>query len=513
MSRRALIEGLSRLGMMLLTLLVSPASEASPSSSPNIIIVLADDLGWMDVGYHGSEIKTPVLDRLASEGVVFTQFHAQPTCSPTRAALLTGQSPQRFGITQPLSKLQPRGLSLATQTLADHLKTAGYQTFLTGKWHLGPSDYAYHPKARGFDHFYGNLTGGVGHWDHVHGGGLDWQRNGYSVREKGYTSHLLAAEAQHLIRTRQRNQPFFLYLSFNAPHLPNEAPSEALEPYQSIENPYRRAHAAMVSELDSALGTVLQTVEEEGLSQDTLIWFMSDNGGLLAEDGPPPLVTFAKILDWVFEGPVPQRTLEFIRVNMLEGGSDNGRLRSGKASIYEGGVRVPALLHWRGQLSPARRDELVTVQDVTPTLLALAGVETAASFDGRSLWPALKEGLSIAPSDYVTVGREGKAFYRWPWKLIVAHEGGSVELYHLEEDPLEAADLSAQAPERVRVLKQALAKAPQGESIHLPLTQVLRDMDFFGGEEDRPPWAEQMRYGSPEALRNGKSAHERGSSK
>ncbi|NBQ12697.1 MAG: hypothetical protein EBU29_11805 [Gammaproteobacteria bacterium] len=207
-SRRGKAWVLGWLLSLALGLAASPGADALEGRAlPNIVLILADDLGWGDVGYHGSLIKTPVLDQLAKKGVVLSQFHAQPTCSPTRAALLTGQAPVRFGISQPLSKLQPKGLDLSAKTLADHLKAAGYQTFLTGKWHLGPSDYAYHPLARGFDHFYGNLTGGVGHWDHVHGGGLDWQRNGQSVREQGYSTHLLAAEAERLLRTRRRPRP------------------------------------------------------------------------------------------------------------------------------------------------------------------------------------------------------------------------------------------------------------------------------------------------------------------
>jgi arylsulfatase A-like enzyme len=479
-----------------LGLAASPGADALEGRAlPNIVLILADDLGWGDVGYHGSLIKTPVLDQLAKKGVVLSQFHAQPTCSPTRAALLTGQAPIRFGISQPLSKLQPKGLELSARTLADYLKSAGYQTFLIGKWHLGPSDYAYHPLARGFDHFYGNLTGGVGYWDHVHGGGLDWQRNGQSVREQGYSTHLLAAEAERLLRTRDRDRPFFLYASFNAPHLPNEAPPEAVAAYGSFSNPFRRTHAAMVSEFDRALGQLVATLKAEGLEDNTLLWFMSDNGGLIPELGPRPLVGLAKLLDALFDGPVPQRTLEFIRVNTLEGGSDNGLLREGKGSVYEGGVRVPSLLYWPGTLSPSTHESFISVQDVTPTLLSLVGLGAPGSFDGVNQWPALAQQGEAAPADYLVLGWEGEAFYRWPWKLLALGEE-TFELYNLQNDPLERTDLAAVHPERVRALDAARQRVPRADSIHLPLGQVLSDMDFFGGAEDRPPWAEQMK-GSP----------------
>ena len=145
------------------------------------MIVLADDLGWNDVGYHGSEIETPRLDALAAGGRILSRFHAQPSCSPTRAALMTGRSPLSLGITRPLAKI-------TTGALADYFRAAGYQTFLTGKWHLGFAEPEYHPNARGFDHFYGHVTGGIGYWDHVHGGGLDWQRNGRTLRETGYSA-------------------------------------------------------------------------------------------------------------------------------------------------------------------------------------------------------------------------------------------------------------------------------------------------------------------------------------
>jgi arylsulfatase A-like enzyme len=164
--------------------------------------------------------------------------------------------------------------------MPEYFRDAGYQTFLVGKWHLGFREPAYRPTSRGFDHFYGHLTGGIGFWDHVHGGGLDWQRNGETLREEGYSTHLMAAEIDRLIAQRDPSKPMFLYAAFNAPHLPNEAPEETIAQYAHINDPNRRVHAAMVSELDAAIGQLLATLDEQGMLENTLVWFMSDNGGL-----------------------------------------------------------------------------------------------------------------------------------------------------------------------------------------------------------------------------------------
>lgn len=466
------------------------AALGSTQTGPNIVLILADDLGWNDVGYHGSEISTPNIDALAAQGVVLNQFHSQPTCTPTRAALMTGKSPQRMGIYRQFAKISTEGLPVSEKTLADHLRAAGYQTWLTGKWHLGHSRAEFHPNARGFDHFYGHVTGGIGYWDHVHGGGLDWQRNGRTLREEGYSTHLIAEEAVRLVRTRQPSRPFFLYASFNAPHLPNEAPEKAMQAYAGIENPQRRVHAAMVTELDAAVGEIVRTLEDEKLLDDTLIWFMSDNGGLNRDAGLGGFLTLAEALDDWFEAPVPIRFLEFIRTNALDGGSDNGPLRFGKGSVYEGGVRVPSFVTFPPALDPHRSDAMVTVQDVLPTLLAAAALEPADGLDGRNRWPELRqEPGESPPADYVTIGQNGaQAYYRWPWKLIATN--GQHELYNLETDPLEEQNLADVETEVVSTLALELSQLPRAESLHVPVYRVVWDPDFFGGEEDRQPWAD-----------------------
>ncbi len=462
------------------------------AAPPNVVIVLADDLGWNDVGYHGSEISTPRLDALAGAGVVLQQFHAQPTCSPTRAALMTGKSPMRLGVYRQFAKNSVAGLPLQELTLADRFKQAGYQTFMTGKWHLGHASRAYQPNARGFDHFYGHVTGGIGYWDHVHGGGLDWQRNGSTVREEGYSTRLLADEAVRLIKDRDAQRPFLLYASFNAPHLPNEAPEETVARFQDLENPYRQMHAAMVWELDAAIGRLVDVLQAEGVLDNTLIWFMSDNGGLNPQAGFDGLRDLSQRLqDW-FGKPLPVTMLEFIRVNTLEGGASNEPLRYGKGSVYEGGARVPSLVYWRGRLAAAEVAQMITVQDVLPTLLSAAGLQTSKGFDGADQWPAIQGDAAVEVPDYVTVGQGGEeAFYRWPWKLISG--GEAPELYDLSNDPTERHNLAAGRPEVVQTLRRALADAPRGENVHIATYKVFLDPDFFGGEEDRPPWADVTR--------------------
>lgn len=471
-------------------LLVEPSWAAA--APPNIVIIIADDLGWNDVGYHGSEISTPRLDRLAETGLVLEQFHAHPVCSPTRAALMTGKSPVRLGVLQPISKNNPVGLPLGERTLAEFFHDAGYQTYLSGKWHLGWATRAYQPTARGFDHFYGYLTGGIGYWDHVHGGGLDWQRDGVTLREPGYGTNLIADDAVRAIAERDTARPLLLVVSFNAPHLPNEAPAEAIARYAQIENPFRRSHAAMVSELDTAIGQVIDALDARGMLENTLVWFTSDNGGLNPDaiGGRLP-AAMAKLQDWLGK-PLPFQFLEFLRTNTLEGGSDNRPFRRGKGSVYEGGTRVPSLIYWRGTLAPRHVAEMVTVQDMLPSLLGAAGHSAAgAGFDGVDMWPMLTGRTEVPAPDYVTHALEGEAYYRFPWKLV-ALGSGEPELYDLAADPTERTNLAVQQPAVVADLSAALARFPHAESIDLPLYRIVLDPDFFGGEEDREPWADRV---------------------
>ncbi|MEM1236227.1 MAG: arylsulfatase [Pseudomonadota bacterium] len=468
------------------------APVAAPATPPNIVLIVADDLGWRDVGYNGSEIATPVMDGLAAEGVALTRFYAQPTCTPTRAALMTGKSPMRLGISNPLSKNNPTGLPITETTLAERLGDAGYQTALVGKWHLGARNLDYHPNARGFDHYYGNLTGGVGYWDKVHGGGYDWQRNGVSVRDDGYATRLLADEAVDVIERRDPDRPLFLYAAFGAPHLPNEAPQETIAAQAHIGDEHRKVHAAMVSELDTAIGEIRDALEAEGIAENTLIWFMSDNGGLVREHPlrkmPGPI--FARAIESRLGVEVTPRFQEFVRVNLNTGGSDNRPFKGGKQTIREGGVRVPSFVHWPGTLEPAEYRYMATVQDVFPTLLEIAsGPELTV--DGESLWTGLMTDTPAPARDYIVrtnAGGERTAIYRFPYKLI--ERGEDRELFDIYADPFEATDIAKENPDIVAELSAALEAMPRGEDIGIDLQEVVDDPDYFGGEEDREPWAE-----------------------
>ncbi|MFQ5473208.1 MAG: sulfatase-like hydrolase/transferase, partial [Dehalococcoidia bacterium] len=229
-----------------------------PAARPNIVILLADDLGIGDVGYNGSKIRTPHIDKLAATGVRLNQFYAAPICSPARAALLTGRYPIRYGFQSAL--IWPWvewGLGAEERTLAEALKQAGYRTALLGKWHLGHAREAYLPRRRGFDHHYGCYTGSVDYFEHTTNAALDWHRDGVPVEEEGYTTTLLAEEAVRLIRDSDHKRPLFLLVSFNAPHLPLQAPPGYRERYEHLKHPGRRIYAGMVTCMDEAIGQVV----------------------------------------------------------------------------------------------------------------------------------------------------------------------------------------------------------------------------------------------------------------
>ncbi len=210
---------------------------------------------------------------------------------------------------------------------------------MVGQWHLGHATVDMFPHRRGFEHFHGNVTGGIGYWNHNHGGGHDWQRNaeGETLREEGYSTTLLTDEAIRVIEGRDRDRPTFLYLAYNAPRLPNEAPAQAIAACADIQDPDRRIHAAMVSEMDRGIGRVLDALERERMLDDTLIWFMSDNGGVHESAFPPLVVGFVRQLVALFGEPLPIETLEFARANIFAGASDNTPLAGGRRASGGGG--------------------------------------------------------------------------------------------------------------------------------------------------------------------------------
>jgi arylsulfatase A-like enzyme len=424
--RRKPLFALAWLGALLTLHGCAPAER----TQPDIVILLADDLGWRDVGFRSEGVETPNLDRLAARGVRLDACYALPMCTPTRAALLTGRYPMRMGLQadvfRPWSR---RGLPLAERTLAEGLRDAGYQTDIVGKWHLGHHEPAYLPMQRGFDHHYGSYCGLIDYRTHERLGGLDWHRDGKGVREEGHTTDLIASEAVRILESRAPRAPLFLYVAFNAPHAPNQPPADCASLYENVESAERRAYLAQVTCLDRAIGRVLDSIDAE----HTLVVFMSDNGGD---------VTY---------------------------GAQNAPLRGEKGKLYEGGVRVNAIVQWAGQLAPAVVTEPIHAVDWYPTLLKLAGANVVQTLplDGVDVWPILAGGKSSSPREIlINVDAQRGAILDGPWKLVVSGQlvgtaGGEptierAELFDLSRDASEEHDLSASEPARVRALFERL---------------------------------------------------------
>ncbi|UCD27904.1 MAG: sulfatase-like hydrolase/transferase, partial [Planctomycetota bacterium] len=237
------------------------ADTEKPAPRPHILIFLADDLGFKDVSYHGGQIQTPHIDKIAKAGVRLEQFYVQPVCSPTRSSLMTGRYPIRqglqVGVVWPSAQF---GLPLEERTLSQALKNVGYRTIILVKWHLGEYKPEYLPLQRGFDYHYGHYLGAIDYYNHSRMGGLDWHRNGQPVREEGYTTNLLAAEAVKLITKHDPAQPLFLYVPFNAVHTPLQAPQQYIDRYKHIENKKRSIYAAMTTCMDDAIGRTLEAL-------------------------------------------------------------------------------------------------------------------------------------------------------------------------------------------------------------------------------------------------------------
>lgn len=406
-------------------------------AATNLVVFVADDMGWGDVGYHGSEIRTPSIDRLAAEGVALERFYTHPACSPTRGALMTGRSPLQTGVLIPFEPWFTKGLPLDEKLLPEYLKDAGYQTFAVGKWHLGPNRLPYHPMSRGFDHFYGHLGGFINHVEHTYWRGVDWQRNGKTVVEGGYSTNLITDEAIRLIKSRDRNEPLFLYVAFSAPHSPLQAPLGAVAEYADINDLNRRTYAAMVSEMDSGIGRVLSALDEEGLDDDTLVMFMSDNGG------------------------------------STRLGASNGALRGGKVTTWEGGIRVPAVLRWPGRIvAGSKFAEMVTVEDLLPTLLNALAIDPdwPHPLDGINQWLAINEGQATADRVRILTMHDRQhyraAVFEDGWKLVQMSDaaGGQLQpqLYRIDEDPQEQNDVAADHP---GVVKSLLAQVAAAEDV------------------------------------------------
>ena len=461
-------------------------------TSPNIVIILADDLGWNDVSYHGSEIKTPNIDKLISSGVELDRFYVQPTCSPTRAELMTGKSAMRLGITRPISKNQKLGLGLEEKILPQYLKELNYSTYLLGKWHLGSYIPDYFPTRRGFDYFYGYLTGGIGYWDHIHGGGHDWQRNEVGLREDGYVTQLIKNDTLKIIDNHDFTNPIFLNVNFGAPHIPNEAPEESVLKFSYIENETRRIHAAMVHEMDNAIGEIIAALEKENALKNTIVMFASDNGGLTPDVklNPSFLSIPKKIGVCDTKNRFGIKIFQWICEN-YSGGSSNKPLPEGKMSVSEGGIRVPAVIWWPGKFEYSKSENFITMMDVLPTILDLINYKNEIEVDGQSRVSALNDNNNSESSKYVVTNiiNDKYAIIEMPYKLITSADGD--QLYNIIDDPSENLNIASENQEIVFKLKNTLSQWKFGENRSLPISEVFKDPDLFGGEEDRIPWVEK----------------------
>jgi len=428
----------------LVSLAASANAQANKSTTtktagkPNILYIVADDLGWKDVGFHGSDIKTPNLDKLAGGGTTLEQFYAQPMCTPTRAALMTGRYPFRYGLqTAVIPAGAKYGLATDEWLLPQALKEAGYTTAIIGKWHLGNADQKYWPRQRGFDYQYGPLIGEIDYFTHEAEGIVDWFRDNKKVVEKGYSTTLLGNDAVKFINEHGLTKPFFLYLTFNAPHTPYQATQEYLDKYKNVADPARRAYAGSITAMDDQIGRVVDALDKKKLRDNTLIVFMSDNGGTRNP---------------MFSGAIAD-------VSKLKIPCDNGPYREGKGELYEGGTRVVAFANWPGHIpAGATVKEMIHVADMYPTLAGLAGASTAKCkpFDGLDVWGTISEGKASPRTEVVyNIEPYRAAIRQGDWKLVWRTTLPSlVELYNIPQDPSEKNNVAAEHPEIVAVLQK-----------------------------------------------------------
>jgi arylsulfatase A-like enzyme len=397
-------------------------ADGAESRKPNILVILSDDVGWAEFGFQGNkDIPTPHIDSIARNGVKFTQGYVSgPYCSPTRAGLMTGRYQTRFGHENNRVPVVS-GLPLTETTIADRLRAQGYATCAIGKWHLGVKP-EFRPTKRGFDEFFGTLA----NTPYYHPTQFVDSRISNDVRripdDEFYTTDQYASRAVDWLDKNQE-KPWFLYLPFNAQHAPLQSPKKYLDRFPEIKDPTRKQFAACMSAMDDAVGRVLEKVRAMGQEENTLIFFASDNGG-----------------------PTRQTT------------SNNLPLHGFKATTWEGGVRIPFCIQWKGVLPPGKTYENPIIQlDILPTALAASGVKIDPSWklDGVDLKPYLTGEKTDKPHEtlYWRFGDQW-AVRHGDWKLVVARAGsGRPELYHLAEDLKESTNLAASNPEKLKELQ------------------------------------------------------------
>lgn len=422
----------------------------------NIMIIVADDLGWNDVGFHGSEIRTPAIDALAEDGIVLNRFYTAPICSPTRAGLMTGKYPNRFGMRDGVcSPRTINGLPPEEITIAEYLAENSYENRAAfGKWHLGHSHVKYHPLKQGFNYFYGHYNGAIDYFSRKRDAELDWHRNFDPVIEEGYSTDLIGEDVIRYISELDGKSPFFAYVAFNAPHSPMQAKEKDLLDYgydsnRSSEkykiggqqagerekeiygmkgrgNTLHQTFSGMVSSMDQAIAKIISYLKREGLYENTIIWFLSDNGG----------------------------------TNVF--GGDNTPLRGQKHQEWEGGVRTVSLIKTSSNFRDVKEiNQVISYIDIFPTLASLIGGKQTPQLDGVNT-KALFLGERLADR-YLYLGNN--AVVSDQWKLV------ENQLFKIDTDFRETTNVSLKYPTIYMKLKQIsedFKKINKGEYIFQP---------------------------------------------
>ena len=420
--------------MMRLTALFVVLLAFQAPSRPNVVLIITDDVGYGDIGSYGAkDIKTPNIDRLAKEGVRLTDFYAAPVCTPTRAMLITGRYYHRVGLDRPLGSAGAaleQGLPATGRTLPQLVKNSGYATGLIGKWHLGYKP-EFQPNAHGFDYFYGFLSGWMDFYAHTRSGEDSLYENGTPINEQGYLTDLITARAVKFLEQR-RSQPFFLEVAYNAAHWPFQPPDHPSQgPERGYQGPAdtppatRNDYIAMLERADQGVGQILNTLDRLGLGSNTLVIFTNDNGG-----------------EWL---------------------SNNAPLFHRKDTLWEGGIRVPAIFRWPGRLAAGQTSEQVAItMDLTATILAAvnATVPVETKLEGINLLPILEKRSPVVQRTLfwrnVYPLRQQRAVRQGDWKLLV--DAGHFMLFNVRTDMGERNDLAAQRPDLVARLRSLLAE-------------------------------------------------------
>ena len=453
---------------------------------PNIIFIMADDFGNADLGYRGGQIQSPNIDKLAQEGVRLESFYGQQVCTPSRAALMTGRYPMRYGLqTLVIFPGHSYGLPTDERTLPQALKEAGYKTLMTGKWHLGHADRKFWPQNRGFDYFYGNVMGEVDYFTRERGGVIDWQRNGTFLKEEGYYTTLIGDEAVKLIDEQDGKTPFFLYFASLAPHAPYQAPDDYKDRYKSVKDKTAaQPMPAMITALDDQIGRIVAELDKKGLRDNTIIIFASDNGG--ATSG-------------LFASGAKSKEEWRTRRRRHRAGSKGSSLeravqRAARAAFTKAACACPAIVNWPARLKPACRGRPVAHgrrhADASRARRRKGQPRPSLRWQGHLEDPA--EGAP-SPNEDVLIDVEAfrGAIRKGDWKLVkIALLPGKTELFDLAKDPGETTNVAEQNPEVVRDLEARLiAYAKQQKP-----SEWIKAQPAFVGAQGKDGLRSRLRY-------------------